>query len=103
MHLDPPHSFHASRPAADVLAGTGAPGRDELLAAYVETRGAGATVMTRDLDWFVALNHYKVVSTVAAIAKRNRRRAEPALPFVTAEVGHLQAVLARPRAGSAPG
>jgi hypothetical protein len=30
-----------------------------------------------DLDWFVACGYYKLASTMAALAKRNRRAPDP--------------------------
>ncbi|WP_208025784.1 phosphotransferase family protein [Amycolatopsis acidicola] len=73
MHTDPPHRFHAPRAEADVKAGSGMPSRAELLEAYQGIR-PGAVA---DLPWFLAYSHYKTVSTLAVLIKRNRRLAEP--------------------------
>lgn len=82
MHTAPAHRFTRRRPAADVAAGEGMPSRTELLAAY---RAAGGTAGTDDVAWFLAFSYYKVASTLAVIAKRNRKAERPAEHLLVAE------------------
>ncbi|MEI2778275.1 MAG: hypothetical protein V9G19_20360 [Tetrasphaera sp.] len=65
-----------SRPEADERAAAGLPFATELLADYAAVHPQPSTV-TEELDWFLALCHYKVVSTVAVLSKRNRRQPNP--------------------------
>lgn len=91
LHCAPPHRFETERPAGDEAAASGLPAPRELLARYVDVRGAAGD-LTADLDWFLALNHYKVVSTVAVLSKRNRRQRDPDPRMLVAE-SSLTAVL----------
>jgi len=83
MHTRPAHVFYEHRSPRDVAAGSLMPTPDELLATYVSARrDAGSTEdeiaqATVNLDWFLALAYYKTASTIAAIAKRERRRPRP--------------------------
>jgi aminoglycoside phosphotransferase (APT) family kinase protein len=83
MHTSPSHVFHLDRSASDIESGSLMPSGQDLLKTYAEARTAqGATAaeveeVLRDLDWFLALCHYKVAATVSVIWKRERRRAGP--------------------------
>ena len=56
--------------AADAM-----PSAETLLAVYLDE--AGLSQPPPDLDWFRALAYYKLGATMAVLAKRNRRAAEP--------------------------
>ena len=98
MHTDPPHRFHETRAEADVQAGSGMPTRDALLEAYRAIRPG----VVPDLPWFSAYSHYKAVSTLAVLIKRNRRLARPEPHLETAAASLPDAIergrriLARP-------
>jgi aminoglycoside phosphotransferase (APT) family kinase protein len=99
MHTAPAHVFHEHRSADDIAAGTGLPGRAELLSEYVQARredgasAAGVTAETAELPWFLALSFYKTAATTAAIIKRDRKRPVPDPKLVVA-ARHLDEVLA---------
>lgn len=99
MHLAPAHVFHEQRSVADTAAASLLPTREELWEVYAGARraaGAGEAELAataRDLDWFLALCHYKTASTIAVIWKRERRLEQPDPKLVTAG-RHLDAVLA---------
>lgn len=99
MHLAPAQVFHEDRAAADVAVGTLMPSRSDVVGEYAASRAAhGGTAadlagMEIDLSWFLAASHYKTASTIAAIYKRERRRAVPDPKLVTA-ARHLHEVLA---------
>ena len=61
------------RDGANRAAAEGMPDRRQLLAQYVAVTGTDPG----DLSWFAAYCHYKLASTMAVLAKRNRRRPEP--------------------------
>lgn len=98
MHTAPAQVFHETRPPADLRAGSLMPGAEALVASYAGARRElGATAadlddVVRDLDWFLALCHFKTASTVAAIWKRERRSATPS-PRLEVAARHLDAVL----------
>ncbi|CAN5636405.1 phosphotransferase family protein [soil metagenome] len=99
MHSAPAQVFHEHRPAADVHAGSLMPSAGELVATYAEARrGLGATeadiaAVTGELDWFLALCHFKTASTIAVIWKRERKSDAPSERMAVAGA-HLPAVLA---------
>jgi aminoglycoside phosphotransferase (APT) family kinase protein len=99
MHLEPAHVFHEQRSPADRAAGGAMPGRDEIWEEYAAARraaGAGAAELaatSSQLDWFLAVCHYKTASTIAVIWKRERKREHPDPKLVTA-AAHLGEVLA---------
>jgi aminoglycoside phosphotransferase (APT) family kinase protein len=72
-YTDPVQFFHRERDAANMAASDAVPHKDELLAAYLAVR----PIDTSELEWFLAYCYYKIASTTAALAKRNRRLAEP--------------------------
>jgi aminoglycoside phosphotransferase (APT) family kinase protein len=83
---DPVQQRVAQRDGANQAAADAMPSRDELLEEYRQTAArtepaTGAHVATEieseDLDWFLALCYYKLGATMAVLAKRNRRLAEP--------------------------
>ncbi|MEW2571582.1 phosphotransferase family protein [Streptomyces sp. NPDC047070] len=92
MHTDPVHRFEETRDGANLAAGRGMPGRDELLAEYARVRPVPAA----RLDWFLAYCHYKTASTLSVFVKRNRRRPDPDARLVTAGAS-LAAVVRRGR------
>ncbi|WP_068395949.1 phosphotransferase family protein [Kribbia dieselivorans] len=83
MHADPVHRFHDTRPEADVVAGRAMPSPAEMLDAIVAATGRGSELLP-NLGWFLALNQYKVASTVGVLAKRNRRAPHPRPDLVAA-------------------
>lgn len=99
MHLEPAHVFHERRPDADLRAGAQLPTREQVWQAYAERRralGAGEQELeatASDLEWFLAVCHYKTASTIAVIWKRERKLASPDPKLVTAD-RHLDEVLA---------
>jgi aminoglycoside phosphotransferase (APT) family kinase protein len=72
-YTDPVQRFHLHRDAANEAASDAVPHQDELLAEYLSVR----PIDTVGLDWFLAYCYYKIASTTAALAKRNRRLAQP--------------------------
>ena len=72
-HTDPVQRFHLRRDAANRAASDAVPHRDALLAEYLALRPIDVT----ELDWFIAYCYYKIASTTAALAKRNRRLERP--------------------------
>ena len=58
----------ANRAAAEAM-----PDRERLLAQYVDVSGTDPG----ELSWFAAYCHYKLASTMAVLAKRNRRLPKP--------------------------
>jgi len=99
MHTHPAHAFHSDRSPGDREAGRLMPSADDLLATYVDARrslGASTcqlTCDTADLPWFGGVAHYKVVATIGAIWKRERKRASPN-PAVECAAARLDVVLA---------
>ncbi len=73
VFADPVLERAVDRDPANQAAAAAMPGRDDLVAAYEQVLpGSGS-----DLDWFVAYGYYKLASTMSALAKRNRRAADP--------------------------
>jgi aminoglycoside phosphotransferase (APT) family kinase protein len=74
LHFSEPVIRRAGeRGAADLAAAAAMPGHDRLLTEYV----AGAGTEFDELSWFAAYCHYKLASTMAVLAKRNRRLPDP--------------------------
>jgi aminoglycoside phosphotransferase (APT) family kinase protein len=71
---DPIQRRVAHRDVPNQAAADAMPGRDELLAEYLNASGAGEPA---DLSWFIAFCYYKLGSTMSVLAKRNRRLPEP--------------------------
>jgi aminoglycoside phosphotransferase (APT) family kinase protein len=71
---DPVAQRVSHRDAANQAAADAMPGRDHLLGEYLSIGGRDPP---RDLGWFEALCCYKLGATMAVLAKRNRRLAEP--------------------------
>ena len=97
MHTDPPHTFHAHRPPADIRAGSQVPSAAELLEEFLRaSTSEGVTelppLVTGDLEWFLGVCIYKTASTIAAIAKRERRSADPK-EHVLYAADHLDEIL----------
>jgi aminoglycoside phosphotransferase (APT) family kinase protein len=98
MHTAPAQMFHEERPAADVLAGSLVPAPHALLATYAGARRdlgapeADVDAVTRDLDWFLAVCHFKTASTIAVIWKRERKGERPSERMGVA-AAHLSDVL----------
>jgi aminoglycoside phosphotransferase (APT) family kinase protein len=90
MHTDPRHRFAGPADEPNRLAGTGMPTRDELLATYLAER----PMDTAQLPWFLAYCHYKTASTIAVLAKQDRRRDAPSEAMRRAAAS-LPAVVAR--------
>lgn len=80
LHTAPVHRFHERRPAADEAAGSRLPSPGAVVAEYVAAGGAEPS----DLAWFVAASHFKGVAVMAALVKRERRRADPDPQTMTA-------------------
>jgi aminoglycoside phosphotransferase (APT) family kinase protein len=72
-YTDPVQRFHDERDAANQAAADAVPHRSEVLAEYLAVR----PIDTAELDWFLAYCYYKIASTTAALAKRNRRLDTP--------------------------
>jgi aminoglycoside phosphotransferase (APT) family kinase protein len=72
-YTDPVQRFHVARDAANQAASDAVPHRDVLLGEYLAIR----PIDTGALDWFLAYCYYKIASTTAVLAKRNRRRVQP--------------------------
>jgi aminoglycoside phosphotransferase (APT) family kinase protein len=98
LHTDPPHTFHARRPAADVAAGRLMPSAGSVLDTYVdERRRLGASPdhlapVLSDHEWFMAWAAYKVASTISVIHKRDRKRPDPD-PKIAVAASRLDEVL----------
>ncbi|WP_036725201.1 phosphotransferase family protein [Patulibacter minatonensis] len=90
MHTDPRHRFAGPPDDANRRAGEGMPTREELLATYRRER----EIDTAELPWFLGCCHYKTASTIAVLAKQNRRREQPDAAMVRAEES-LPAVIGR--------
>jgi aminoglycoside phosphotransferase (APT) family kinase protein len=73
VYTDPVQRFVEERDQPNQAAADAMPDRDDLLAEYLALR----PVEVRDLHWFLAYCYYKIASTTAALAKRNRRRPDP--------------------------
>lgn len=90
MHTAPSHVFHLDRSPGDIEAGRLMPSAADLLEVYADAwRAQGSSESSleeslRDLHWFLAVGHYKVLSTIAVIWKRERRRPEPDPKLVVA-------------------
>jgi aminoglycoside phosphotransferase (APT) family kinase protein len=72
-YTDPVQSWAARRDRANQAAADAMPERDDLLAEYQAVR----PVEIDDLQWFIAYGYYKIASTTAVLAKRNRRESSP--------------------------
>lgn len=72
---DPVVRRSGQRDAANRAAAEAMPAAQRLLARYVAVTGTDPG----DLSWFAAYCHYKLASTMAVLAKRNRRSARPDL------------------------
>ena len=70
---DPVVRRSGDRDSANRAAAEAMPDRGRLLAQYVGVSGTDPG----DLSWFAAYCHYKLASTMAVLAKRNRRLPEP--------------------------
>jgi aminoglycoside phosphotransferase (APT) family kinase protein len=74
LHFSEPVIRRAGqRDAANRAAAEAMPDRQPLLAEYVAVTGTDPG----ELSWFAAYCHYKLASTMAVLAKRNRRLAKP--------------------------
>jgi aminoglycoside phosphotransferase (APT) family kinase protein len=71
---DPVQRRVAERDAANQAAADAMPGRDDLLAGYIEASGGAEPA---DLSWFLAFCYYKLGATMSVLAKRNRRLPQP--------------------------
>jgi aminoglycoside phosphotransferase (APT) family kinase protein len=80
-YTDPIQRFVEHRDAANQAAADAVPDKSEILAEYLAVR----PIDTAELDWFLAYCYYKIASTTAAIAKRNRRRPDPDPGLLVAE------------------
>jgi len=72
-YVDPIQRFSDDRGEANVRAGAGMPSAEDLLQTYLRERPTDVFA----LPWFLAYARYKMASTTAALAKRNRRRPDP--------------------------
>ena len=72
-YTDPVQRFQWRRDAPNEAASRAVPHQTALLAEYLSVR----PIDTVGLDWFLAYCYYKIASTTAALAKRNRRLAQP--------------------------
>ena len=90
VYADPAQRFVEEMDEANRVASDGMPSQDELLNEYLAVR----PVELRDLDWFLACCNYKIASTTAAIAKRNRRLPEPD-PGMEVAASSLPAIVER--------
>jgi aminoglycoside phosphotransferase (APT) family kinase protein len=70
---DPVQRFSLERDPANQVAADSIPDSGELLAEYLSVR----QIQTAGLAWFMAACYYKIASTTAVLAKRNRRQANP--------------------------
>jgi aminoglycoside phosphotransferase (APT) family kinase protein len=91
-YTDPVQRFVEELDGPNQAAADAMPDRDELLAEYVTLR----PTPVRDLHWFLAYCYYKIASTTAALAKRNRRRPDPD-PALEIAASTLAPVLERGR------
>lgn len=87
---DPVQRFVTERDAANQAAVAAVPAAGELLAEYLAVRSIDAA----QIGWFMAACYYKIASTTAAIAKRNRRLPAPDEQLETA-ASFLPAVIDR--------
>jgi len=90
VYADPAQRFVDELDEPNRRASDGMPSHDELLAEYLAVR----PVELPDLDWFLACCNYKIASTTAAIAKRNRRLAKPD-PVMEVAASSLPAIVER--------
>jgi aminoglycoside phosphotransferase (APT) family kinase protein len=72
-NVDPVQRFVAELDEPNRRAATGMPSAEELLGEYLAIR----PVEVPDLPWFLAYCQYKTASTIAVLAKQNRRRPAP--------------------------
>jgi aminoglycoside phosphotransferase (APT) family kinase protein len=89
-YTDPVQRFVDVRDPANQAAADAVPDRSEVLSEYLAVR----PVDTDELDWFLAYCYYKIASTTAALAKRNRRRDQPE-PGLEIAASTLPAVITR--------
>lgn len=96
-YTDPVQRFVERRDEANQRAADAMPDRDQLLGEYLAVH----EVDVADLRWFLALCYYKIASTTAVLAKRNRRRAVPD-PSLEVAASTIPAVLERGLALATP-
>ena len=89
-YTDPVQRFHVELDTANQAASDAVPHRDVLLAEYLALR----PIDTGELEWFLAYCYYKIASTTAVLAKRNRRRSVPD-PGMEIAASTLHAVIER--------
>ena len=89
-YTDPVQRFQRRRDAANQAAADAVPKRDVLLAEYLALR----PIDVGELDWFTACCYYKIASTTAVLAKRNRRLPQPD-PSIEIAASTLGAVIGR--------
>lgn len=86
-YSDPVQRFVLERDPANQAAADAVPDREALLAEYLSVRSVAAD----ELDWFLAYCYYKIASTTAVLAKRNRRRTvpEPGMEIAASTLGDV--------------
>lgn len=89
-YTDPVQRFADTRDPANQAAADAMPHRSEVLSEYLAVRPFD----TDELEWFLACSYYKIASTTAALAKRNRRQARPE-PGLEIAAATLPAVIER--------
>jgi aminoglycoside phosphotransferase (APT) family kinase protein len=89
-YTDPVQHFVDVRDPANQAAADAVPHRSEVLSEYLAVRPFD----TDELDWFLAYCYYKIASTTAALAKRNRRSDQPD-PGLETAASTLPAVITR--------
>ena len=73
MHIDPPLRFAIDRRESGIRRPS-VPTTSEVLDSYAT--GGGCAILT-DIEWFLALAHFRISAAVAGIVKRGLRRAVP--------------------------
>jgi aminoglycoside phosphotransferase (APT) family kinase protein len=89
-YSDPVQRFVLERDPANQAAADAMPGQQELLSEYQSAR----QIELAGFDWFLALSYYKIASTTAVLAKRNRRQPTPD-PGLELAASSIPDVLAR--------
>jgi aminoglycoside phosphotransferase (APT) family kinase protein len=89
-YTDPVQRFVDVRDPANQAAADAVPPASEVLSEYLAVRPFD----TDELDWFLGYCYYKIASTTAALAKRNRRRPTPE-PGMEIAAATLPAVIER--------